>query len=124
LTPEQHWARCKPFIEDALAQNPGLETIEDVERAIERGTYFCWFGNNCAAITEICHYPNKRVLDIRHCGGDLNELLDRLEPAMCEFARENGCTAIMGSGRKGWERIGEKRGYRFAYVSCIKDLVN
>jgi hypothetical protein len=45
--------------------------------------------------------------------GDIGELLDELEPQMCAFARAQGCTLIMGTGRKGWERVTRQRGYRF-----------
>jgi hypothetical protein len=50
------------------------------------------------------------------------ELLDELEPAMCEFARAQGCRLIMGTGRKGWERVTRDRGYRFGFVTMVKKL--
>jgi hypothetical protein len=62
------------------------------------------------------------VLIVRHAGGDLAELLDRMEPAFCGFARAQGCDAIMGEGRAGWRRACERRGYRFAHLAMIKDL--
>ena len=50
------------------------------------------------------------------------EMLDALEPAMCAFARAQGCTLTMGTGRKGWERATRSRGYRFGYVTVVKHL--
>jgi hypothetical protein len=114
--------RCRHYIEAALVHSPGLETIEDVERAIERGAYQVWFGNACCAVTEIAHYARARALVVVHGGGDLTELLNALEPAMCAFARAQDCTLIMGTGRKGWERVMQKRGYRFGYVTMVKAL--
>ena len=116
------WARCKPWIEAALAHSPGLETIADVERAIERGSYQVWFGRNCCAVTEIAHYARARALVVVHGGGDMDELLHELEPAMCAFAKNEGCTLIMGTGRKGWERVTRDRGYRFGYLTMVKRL--
>jgi hypothetical protein len=49
-------------------------------------------------------------------------MLDEPEPRMCEFARAQGCTLIMGRGRKGWERATRERGYRFGYVTMVKSL--
>ena len=86
VNPIQEWARCRPYIEAALAHAPGLERIEDVERAIERGSYQVWFGKECCAVTEIAHYAQAKALVVVHGGGDMAELLDELEPAMCAFA--------------------------------------
>jgi hypothetical protein len=122
LTPAENWARCKPWIEAALVHSPGLETIEDVERAIERGTYQVWFGKECCAVTEIADYARVRALVVVHGGGDMAELLDELEPQMCAFAREQGCTLIMGTGRKGWERVTRSRGYRFGFITMVKQI--
>jgi hypothetical protein len=122
ITAADEWARCRHYIEAALAHSPGLEAIEDVERAIERGSYQVWFGKACCAVTEIAHYARGRALVVVHGGGDMGELLHELEPAMCAFARREGCTLIMGTGRKGWERVTEKRGYRFGYLTMVKRL--
>jgi hypothetical protein len=122
VTHAENWARCKHWIEAALAHSPGLEGIEDVARAIERGTYQVWFGAGCCAITEIADYARAKALVVVHGGGDMAEMLEALEPAMCAFARAQGCTLIMGTGRKGWERATRANGYRFGYVTVVKDL--
>lgn len=122
MTPQENWTRCRPWIEAALATSPGFETIEDVERLVAEGSYQVWFGTNCVAITEIASYPRRKVMTVIHGGGDLTELIDELEPSMCVFARSQGCGSIMGTGRKGWERVTEKRGYRFAWITMTKDL--
>lgn len=120
--PASEWARCRHWIEAALTHSPGFETIEDIEEAIASGAYQFWPFPHCAAITEIGIYPRKKVLAILHGGGDLNELLNLLEPVLCECARLNGCDLIMGLGRKGWERPSEKHGYRFGWLAMIKNL--
>lgn len=121
-TPQDEWARLKHHIEAALATSPGLETLEDVEAAVASGHYQVWFGHQSIAITEIASYPRRKVLTVIHGGGDLAELLDEMEPQMCAFAVENGCDLIMGQGRRGWERVTEKRGYRHGFVTMVKDL--
>ncbi len=118
----QEWVRCRPFIEAALARSPGFETIADVERLIAEGRYQFWPGDAAAAITEVGVYAQRKALTVVHGGGDLDELIDRMEPAMCAYARANGCDLIMGTGRKGWQRVCERRGYRFGWLVMVKDL--
>jgi hypothetical protein len=121
-TAASEWTRCRHFIESALARSPGFENIADIERGIAEGRYQFWPGEKCAAITEIADFARAKMLVVLHGGGDLAELIDRLEPALCAFARAAGCDGIMGLGRKGWERVCEKRGYRFGWVTMVKML--
>lgn len=123
MTPAQYeWARCRPHIEAALERSPGLETIEDVERRIADGRYMFWPGRKSAAITEIVEYDRKRAMVMIHGGGDMGEMLDEMEPVICAMARLMGCSMIMGTGRKGWEKPGLKRGYKFGWITMYKDL--
>lgn len=117
------WERCRHYIEAALCNSPGLEDIEAVEGALDRGGYMLWTGANCAAITDISIYPSRKVLTIVHGGGDKSELIGSLFPRIEEFAALQGCDLIAVTGRKGWEREGEKHGFRFGYVTMIKDLL-
>ncbi len=123
-TAASEWARCRHFIESALAHSPGLESIDDIERGIAEGRYQFWPGENCAAITEIADFARAKMLVVLHGGGDLSELIDGMEPALCTFARAAGCDGIMGLGRKGWQRVCESRGYRFAWLAMVKMLGN
>lgn len=116
------WARCRGWIEAAVATGPGVETIDDVERLVGEGRYQLFTAPRSAAVTEIAQFTRRRILIVVHGGGDLEELLDVLEPRMCAFACAEGCDAIMGTGRRGWDRVTKKRGYRFAWINMIKDL--
>jgi len=122
MTPASEWARCRFYIESALSRSPGFETIEDVEALIADGTYQFWPGVKSAAITEIRRYARKKVLAVVHGGGELSELLDEMEPHFCSFALANGCDAVIGTGRRGWQHQTRKRGYRFAYLTMIKEI--
>lgn len=116
------WKRCRPLIVAALETSPGLETIEDVERLLADGTYQFWSTEKSAAITQIIEFQRHKTLIVHHGGGDLQDLLDIIEPALCEHARSIGCTMIMGTGRMGWKPTVEKRGYKFAYLTMYKEL--
>lgn len=122
IVADPDWRRCRPMIEAALAHSPGYETIEDVERLIDDGTYLFWAAEQSAVVTEVSQYQRRRVLTVMHGGGDLAELLDYVEPALCVYARSIGCDAISGIGRRGWDRECKKRGYRLAHITMIKDL--
>ena len=121
-TTEDGWARCKGWIEATLAQSPGFESIADVERKLADGAYQFWPGRGCAIVSEIAQFPSRKVLMVRHGGGDLRELLEDMEPALCAFARGMGCGGIVSEGRKGWERAAGANGYRFAWIAMQKDL--
>lgn len=118
------WALAKPHIEAALMAVPPMETIADVERKIGSGHYQLWLADKSAAVTSIQVYPQTKTLTVIHGGGDLGELLDNVEPVLCEYARAMGCDAMMGTGRKGWERPLQSRGYGFAWITMHKDLGN
>lgn len=117
----EEWARCRHWIQDALNEGLGFETLEDVESFIVSSRYQFWPGKRSAAITEILYFPQAKVLIVRMAGGDLTELVE-MEKTFCEFARATGCTKIMGEGRKGWERVCEEMGYRYGYICMEKDL--
>lgn len=122
MTPQENWTRCKPWIEAAHAEGIGLETIEDVERNIESGVYQVWFAPHSCAVTEVISFERRKLLRVNYCGGDLVDLLDNVEPALCAFAKHMGCDGIYAGGRKGWQRVVEGRGYRFGWVTMIKDI--
>jgi hypothetical protein len=121
---DDHWAFAKPFIEAALRAVPPMETLVDIERKIGSGHYQLWLAGNSAAITSVDIYPQKKVLSVVHGGGNLGELVDQLEPTLCAHAVALGCSSIMGTGRKGWERPLLSRGYEFAWITMHKDLHN
>lgn len=119
---QSEWARCRTWIEAALEKSPGLETIEDVERLLSERKYSFWPGENCAVICEIAQYQQKKVLTVVHGGGDLSELIDKMEPVLCAYALSQGCDLIMGTGREGWKRVCENHGYRFGWLVMVKEL--
>ncbi|HEY2011382.1 MAG TPA: hypothetical protein VGH23_20505 [Rhizomicrobium sp.] len=110
------------MIEAAVATNGGFETIEDVEQQIDDGLYQFWPAQNSAVVTSINQHRRVKALTVVHGGGDLAELLDRVEPWLCRYAKMIGCSHITGMGRRGWDRECKKRGYEFAHVTMMKEL--
>jgi hypothetical protein len=112
------------MIEAAIEHSPRLETIEDVEAKVATWDYQIWFGRNSCIVTEVAVYPSLKAVNIVHGGGDMQEMLNEMEPAICVWAKAIGCSAVMGIGRKGWERAAKNHGYSFAWITMMKRLDN
>ncbi|HVM95103.1 MAG TPA: hypothetical protein VMT89_01885 [Candidatus Acidoferrales bacterium] len=122
-TPQQReWARCRHWIEEALRASPGVETIEDVEDRLTNLKYIFIPGENCAAICEVVQFTARKIFFITHGGGDLEELLTKMEPVCVKLAKLFDCDGVIGLGRLGWKKPCEKIGYKLAYIAMIKDL--
>lgn len=126
MTPAQaDWARCRDWIKAAV-EPTGLYTIEDVEAAIADGTMSFWPGDNCAAVTEFCTYPNCKVLNVFAGGGLSGKALPELrkmEKAFVFFARAADCTKIIGFGLDAaWRPVTERMGYRHLWTAMVKDI--
>ena len=76
-----------------------------------------------ACTTRIYDTPQSRVLIAEWLGGErLAEWLDDALVIIEQFARDQGCTKIEGSGRKGWERMLTSKGWRYLATTYEKDL--
>ncbi len=122
MTPQENWARVRPWIEAALKRAPGLETIEDVDSFLESGKYLLFTSPNAAMVAQIIEYERKKAIYAIHGGGNLKELIDVIEPRMRACGKVNGCSLSMGMGRKGWERALKDKGYRLGWVTMIKEI--
>lgn len=118
------WQRCKPWIESALEYAHGTHTIDDVWQGIAEHRFQFWPGRNCAAVTEVIDYPRLRALNFWLLGGDLDELLNEMEPRIWAIAKQLGCRRKFGVGRKGFERVLKSKGYRPMWTYFAKDEAN
>lgn len=116
------WERCRPWIEGALEYCDGSHTIDDIAAGIEAKRYQFWPGKNAAVVSEFIFYPQFHVLNFFLLGGDLDELVNHMEPVICEWAKAMGCKKIFGVGRKGFEKVLKPKGYRPQWLCCVKDL--
>lgn len=116
------WPRCRDWIAASAAYSPLPETIEEIEGKLEAEEYQFWPGENSAAVTEIATYQGRKAMIVRYAGGDLSEILGKIEPALCEVAKRVGCTVMIGEGRHGWKRASEPNGYRFAWLTMFKEI--
>lgn len=117
---EAHWARCSPWISDALDLAHGTHTMDDVKAMILDGPATFWPGRSAAMVTEVCEFPQMRTLHFWLAGGDLVELRDELKPMAESWAKERGISRATISGRRGWVKA--LPGYREIATLCAKEL--
>jgi hypothetical protein len=124
LVPEDRseWLRCRPWIEKAIVHCRGTHVIEDIEVGIENGTYRFFAMPNCAAVVRIVEYPRARCLNYFLVGGDLKELMEKMEPHITAWAKTQGCTLATLVGREGWLRTLMPLGYKKSWSAAYKDI--
>ena len=73
-------------------------------------------------VTEIVEYPRLKALNFFLVGGDLTELLERMEPVIVGGAKDMGCTRVAQTGRREWGRVLEPLGYQTTLSVMLKEL--
>ncbi len=121
-TPAAAWARCRPWIETALAHAGGGHRIEDVEAGLRAGHLHFWPGQGAAVVTEFWTSPRLKALNFWLLGGDLKELL-RMRPSIEAWAKDQGCGRVLGGGvHPGWARVLARAGYAPRWTIYCKEL--
>lgn len=119
---EEQFDRCAHWIEAALEHAGGTHTVEDVRAGVIEGRYQFFYAPGGCAVTEVIDTPRKRVLSYFLVGGDL-DTVQQYEPLIEGWAREQGCSRIEFSGRRGWTRsFLQDRGYEERLVVMSKEL--
>ena len=73
-------------------------------------------------MTEVLHYPRKRILGIQYCAGEkLNEWMDSTLEILENWALDNECEAMELTGRKGWVKKLALQEWKQEYVVVKKD---
>ena len=94
------------YIEDALQYAGGSHSYEDVVAAVAENRMQLWPGPNSVIVTEIHDVPRYRAINFFLAGGERNSLaeLEKMVPVILDWARAQGCTKALFTGRPGWER--------------------
>jgi hypothetical protein len=101
------WPHVEPLIKAACAR--GLHDFGGTLRSLERGTALLWLVSDgeeiFAALTTELHKLNERkVCFISTLGGRQHRQWVHLVSGIEDFARAEGCEAVLLMGRKGWLR--------------------
>ena len=94
----------------ALDQGGNTHTVADVFDKVRAGRAAFWENGDGIAVTEVLVYPRLRALNYWLLSGVLRDVL-AMEDEISAWGRENGATVATASGRAGWGRIGEPRGW-------------
>lgn len=98
-------------IESALAYGGGTHEFEDVLASVLRGDMQVWINGDSIAITEVIIYPRKKTLHCFLAAGTAKGIIEMM-PSAAEWGRQHGCTKFTISGRKGWQRVLARHGWK------------
>ena len=99
----------KPFTRMELLKDYDVGYVLDEVKAKRMQCWIAHSGDKIDAVfvTQIINNPKRKLLTIPYVGaerGTIDTWIDAMDTFKA-FAKEHGCTAIRGWGRKGWERV-------------------
>jgi len=101
----------RKHIEAALEYSGGSHDFQDVSDGILSGRMQLWPAEKGCAVTEIVVYPKKSVLHVFLAGGEMETIVNMIDSAVA-WGKTQGCTSMTIAGRRGWERVLAKHGYK------------
>ena len=111
---------CKR-IEIALRRGGEYLTLEDLVALARAGKCQFWAEDGAAVASEILTYPRKKVVNVFMAAGELPAIF-ALQDRITDFAREQGCTAMVCHGRAAWGTIGAAHGWNARAIHYAKEL--
>ena len=120
------WHRVENHIEQSSRHSEGELTTSDFYVALIEEDMQLWVavedGDDIIAtlITQIVHYPQKKVLRLIAVGGEKMERWLHFMKDIEEFARLTHCSSMEVWGRKGWKKI--LTDWKDSYVVYTKEL--
>ena len=122
---EEELIRCREWIQSALNKGGNTHEFKDIVDGIISDNMQLWLGANGCAITEIVVYPNKKVLHVFLAGGDkglgIEQITDMHDDAI-EFGKQQGCVGMTVTGRKGWKKVLQSRGWSEQFTTLLKEF--
>lgn len=109
------WGIVAPMLKPALDIAPQPKSTDWLLAEIEARDKQLWLAVRgrilAALITDIIDIPQDggmlRVCEVPYIGGtEMPKWINRAEKLIAAWARHNGCRAIVGYGRPGWQRFG------------------
>lgn len=125
------WPYVEDMIATALNKNPdGFFSPDDIKRLCADKSMQLWIGRDddsaeLAIVTQILIYPRKKVLTWVIVSGKNRRIAAQwwmAKDVIENYARENGCDAIMGYGRRGWKRKYPHLDYHNIHTVWLQEL--
>ena len=116
------WSQVRPQIEKAL---DGSYSSYDILEYIKQNRMQLWIswndGIEASFVTEVCDYPQLRVMRWVLAGGsNMESWLDLVTSKVEDWAKRNNCQRLEIVGRKGWTKV--LRDYEPQAVYFVKEL--
>ena len=112
---------CRKWIEDALGYSGGTHGFQDVVDGVLSGRMQLWPAERGCAVTEIVIYPKKSVLHVFLAAGEMETIINMIDSAVA-WGKTQGCTSMTIAGRRGWERVLAKHGYKPVMTVLERDF--
>ena len=123
--------RVWPHVEGLLSRVVKPEsghTLDSLLTALQLERFNLWVIGEYqgVAVTKVENRPAQRVLWIQFIAGDhMKGWLDDFVEFMENYAHDSKCAAIEFSGRKGWNKIGERHpAYKPVWTTFRRELVS
>jgi 8-oxo-dGTP pyrophosphatase MutT (NUDIX family) len=119
------WPKAVQVLRRAVRPETGY-TLDAVLTELQTGHMQLWVINDFqgVVVTQIKVLPLHKVLWVMFLAGDhMDDWLDDWIQVQEEYARFNNCVAVEFSGRKGWQKIAERRrGYKPTWTIFRREL--
>ena len=125
MTLPEELTRCREWIESALNKGGDTHDFKDIVDGVQSGHMQLWLGAKGCAVTESIVYPNKKVLHVFLAGGDqgqgIEQITDMHDDAV-EWGKAQGCDGMTVTGRRGWKKILQPRGWTEQFTTLLKEF--
>jgi len=123
----KYWEFVKHELDRALTSEYNRITIDDVYVMIQNKDAQLWALHNgitkAVMVTQIVEYKRLKAVKIwLVTGTELDTWLDTLIETVSAWGKENGCSVMEFTGRKGWEKVLNKKGFNDSKISMTKPL--
>jgi hypothetical protein len=121
------WHEIEPVLARVVVENDVGEDCLDVLAGILAESYQCFVwvdggGIKCVVITTITNNRKGKVARIVYVAGSgLTEWLDYVE-VIIDWCKAQGCMAVEGIGRRGWEKVLAAKGFRLKSTLIVRDI--
>lgn len=115
------------FLSESTQLSDGAYTPEDILQSLNRAEMQLWVVSNksvihCAVITEVKQFPHQKHLNILFLGGDEMPKWIHLIEDLIQRATFHDCSAVKIYGRKGWEKVLGKFGFKHSHCVLKREL--
>jgi hypothetical protein len=113
---EIEYPRVRDLLKSALAHSTNPDGEEGLFKGLLDRRYLLWTDANSAAVTQIMEWDEQLVCIVYLAAGDMEEITTGMYEIQ-KWAFEKGCKGMTFFGRRGWDRVLNKHGFKLS--SCV-----